>query len=105
MAAVAIMGKPGYEYVKSLFLQAFRRVGPPRVVGRFRYRVGLMMFCIPILFGWLAPYMSELLDLHRHILVLAITGDALLLFSLFVLGGDFWDKLQSLFIHDAKISQ
>jgi hypothetical protein len=105
VAAVAIMGKPGYDYVKSLFFGVLRRVGPPRVVSRFRYRVGLMMFCIPILFGWLAPYLSELIDIHRHMLILAIAGDAVLLASLFVLGGDFWDKLQSLFVHDAKVSQ
>ena len=28
--------------------------------------------------------------------------DLLLLVSLFVLGGDFWNKLRALFIHDAK---
>ena len=27
----------------------------------------------------------------------------LLLASLFVLGGDFWDKVRSLFIHDAEV--
>ena len=29
-------------------------------------------------------------------------GDLLLLTSLFVLGGDFWDKLRALFFHQAK---
>ncbi len=32
----------------------------------------------------------------------AIVGDLLLLTSLFVLGGDFWDKLRSLFVHGSK---
>ena len=32
----------------------------------------------------------------------ALGGDLLLLASLFVLGGDFWDKIRSLFIYDAK---
>ena len=31
-----------------------------------------------------------------------VPGDLLLLVSLFVLGGDFWDKLRSLFIHSAR---
>ena len=31
----------------------------------------------------------------------AVGGDLLLLASFFVLGGDFWDKLRSLFIYDA----
>ena len=28
----------------------------------------------------------------------------LIVLSLFVLGGEFWDKIRSLFIHDAKAS-
>ena len=33
----------------------------------------------------------------------AVGGDLILLASLFVLGGDFWDKIRSLFIHDAEV--
>ena len=33
-----------------------------------------------------------------------ITGDIILLLSLFVLGGNFWDKLRALFIRDAKVA-
>jgi hypothetical protein len=36
-------------------------------------------------------------------LIYNISGDVLFIFSFFVLGGDFWDKLQALFVHDAKI--
>ena len=32
-----------------------------------------------------------------------VAGDLLLLASLFVLGGDFWDKLRSLFSHGATV--
>jgi hypothetical protein len=39
-------------------------------------------------------------ELHRFAVNLA--GDALFISSLFVLGGDFWDKVRSLFIHGAK---
>ena len=33
----------------------------------------------------------------------AVGGDLLLLSSLFPLGGDFWDKIRSLFVHDAEV--
>jgi hypothetical protein len=33
----------------------------------------------------------------------AIAGDITLILSLFVLGGDFWDKVQALFLYDAKV--
>ena len=97
LAAVAIMGKPGYEYVRSLLFGALRRFGPPATVSRLRYRVGLVMFCIPVLFGWIAPYLSTLVNLQDRMVAYAIVGDVMLLASLFVLGGDFWDKLRSLF--------
>jgi hypothetical protein len=35
-------------------------------------------------------------------MVYVIGGDVLLISSLFVLGGDFWDKVRALFVYDAK---
>jgi hypothetical protein len=55
------------------------------------------------LFGWLAPYLSNLIPFFKtHCIAFGIVGDVLLVVSLFVLGGDFWDKIRSLFIHGAK---
>ena len=106
LVAAAVMGKEGFNYLKQLL---FRFLGehfaPPESVSLFRYRVGLVLFSIPLLFGWLLPYISGYLPiLDEHRLVFAIIGDLLLVTSLFVLGGEFWDKLRSLFIHRAKVS-
>jgi hypothetical protein len=53
--------------------------------------------------GWLAPYLG------RHLpgfdpgqLIWAVTGDVVFVASFFVLGGEFWDKLRSLFVHGAR---
>jgi len=63
----------------------------------------LILFVILISLGWIAPYVSYLIsELITHRLIFAIVGDLILLISLFVLGGDFWDKLRALFIYDAK---
>ena len=32
-------------------------------------------------------------------------GDLVFVASLFVLGGDFWDKVRALFVHDANVGQ
>ena len=80
-----------------------RQYGPPAEVSRTRYAIGLMMFTLPIVFGWLAPYVADLIPGYRgNEFTYAIVGDLLLLVSLFVLGGDFWDKLRALFISGAK---
>jgi hypothetical protein len=105
LLAVAVMGKPGYLYFKNLLFGLSRRLGPPGEVSRTRYKVGLIMFSIPILFGWVAPYISKMIHLEDYLVAYAITGDVLLLASLFVLGGDFWDKIRGLFVHNSKLSQ
>jgi hypothetical protein len=103
MAAAAVLGREGFDYVKSRTLGALRRHALPKRVSRGRYRLGLLLFAIPLLFGWLAPYAPERIPGYEtHRLAANLTGDALLLVSLFVLGGEFWDKLRALFLHEAE---
>ncbi len=103
--AVAVMGKPGYLYVKNLVFGFLKQYGPPKEVSRFRYRIGLVMFCVPILFGWLSLYAADMIPGFTHDpLPYAIGGDLLLLASLFVLGGNFWDKIRSLFVYASEVS-
>ena len=102
--AVAVMGKPGYLYIKSRFFGFLKRYSPPHEVSRSRYNIGLVMFCIPILFGWVSIYAAEYFPgFSQNPLPYAIGGDLLLLVSLFVLGGDFWDKIRALFIYDVDV--
>jgi hypothetical protein len=102
VAGAAIAGKDGFAYIKSRVFGFLKAYGPPQTVGRTRYTIGLIMFVVPILYGWVSPYAEHFVgDLESHGLTLAIAGDVLLLSSLMVLGGDFWDKLRSLFIHSA----
>jgi hypothetical protein len=102
--AVAVMGKPGFAYIKSRVFGLFRIYGPPKEVSPVRYNVGLVMFFLPILFGWATLYISDFIpNLEDNLFGYAIGGDVLLLASLFVLGGDFWDKIRALFVHSYKV--
>lgn len=104
LAGAAIAGKDGFAYIKSRVFGFLKSYGPPQTVGRTRYTIGLIMFVVPVLTGWLWPYAEHFINgLEEHSLVLGIVGDLLLLSSLFVLGGDFWDKLRSLFVHSAYV--
>jgi hypothetical protein len=103
VAAAAVMGKSGYAYIKNRTFGILKQCGPPRHVGRARYNIGLVVFAVPILFGWLVPYVGQLIHGYEgNEITFALVGDLLLLVSLFILGGDFWDKLRALFIHDVK---
>jgi hypothetical protein len=103
IAAVAVMGKPGYAYIKNRIFGFLKQYGPPSEVSRSRYTIGLVMLAVPFIFGWFPPYAADLVPGYQgNEFTYAIVGDLILLASLFVLGGDFWDKLRSLFIHDAS---
>lgn len=103
VCAVAVMGKSGFAFMKNRVFGFLKKHGPPRKVSRGRYNIGLVIFCLPLLFGWLSPYISNWISgLLSYPLTFAISGDILILVSFFVLGGDFWDKIRSLFIYDAE---
>lgn len=104
LIAVAILGKEGFSYLKRLLLSVLRKhFAPPETVSPRRYRIGLVMFLLPLLLGWLVPYVSDHIPGYAsHRLAYALSGDLLFLASLFVLGGEFWDKLRALFIHGAR---
>lgn len=104
VVAVAIMGKPGYQLIKGRVLGFLKKHGPAEHVGPMRYRIGLVMFSLPLLFGWIHPYVARLADGWQAPLSLAVIGDVMLVVSLFVLGGEFWDKIRSLFIREATAS-
>lgn len=104
LAAVAVMGKDGFVYIKGLFSKYLKQYGPPQDVSYVRYMTGLLMFCLPILFGWGAPYAFNVFPEYApSSLSWVIWGDFLFLASLCVLGGNFWDKLRSLFVHGADV--
>jgi hypothetical protein len=104
VVAVAVMGKAGFDYIKTRVFGFFKRHAVPRTVSRTRYRIGLALFLLPVLFGWLAPYAPDAIPGYEsQRLAVNLAGDLLLLTSLFVLGGDFWDKLRALFVYEAKV--
>ena len=103
VVAIAIMGKSGYNLIKKRIFSFLKRHGPPDRVSLTRYRIGLVMFVLPVFIGWLAPYVAHRIpDYETHRFVLSLTGDIMFIASFFVLGGDFWDKIRALFIRSAR---
>ncbi|MFC1581250.1 transporter suffix domain-containing protein [Thermodesulfobacteriota bacterium] len=103
IAAIAIMGKEGFAYLKARVFGFLKKHGPPDRVGRTRYHIGLVMFVLPLLFGWLGPYVTyRIPEYETFRFWISLAGDVMFVSSLFVLGGDFWDKVRALFIHGAR---
>lgn len=104
LVAVAVLGKQGYEFLKGRVFGFLKRFAPSDTVSLLRYRIGLVMFTLPLLIGWLQPYLADqftaLQELPSWYFMI---GDVVFIASFLVLGGDFWDKLSGLFSHKAKI--
>lgn len=104
VTAAAIAGKEGFAYIKQRIFGLLKSYGPPRVVSAARYKTGLVMFALPLLYAFLSPYIGKYIPgVADHRVIYAVAGDVLLLLGLVLLGGNFWDKLRALFVHEAVV--
>ncbi|KNH17439.1 hypothetical protein ACS77_27880 [Pseudomonas syringae] len=104
--AIAIMGKAGFQQLKRSMFGYVSALAPAAdvEVGPARHRIGLVMFCLPLISGFLEPYIDTLWPgLRPNIWQLQALGDAMLIGSFFVLGGNFWDKVRALFVRTARV--
>lgn len=103
LLVIAIMGKSGFQQLKSRIFGVFS-LSPVSEVGRARYNIGLVMFCLPLVTASLEPYVDALAPgLRPNLWQLQVLGDVIFIASFFVLGGGFWDKIRALFIRDSRV--
>lgn len=104
LIAVAVMGKQGYEFIKEKALKHLKSFAPVDAVSLTRYRIGLIIFSLPIIIGIAEPYLAYYISFFRELPIWwYIFTDILFVSSFFVLGGDFWDKLSGLFKYNVKV--
>lgn len=103
IASIAILGKASYAWINYQIHYFYHKVAKPHKITRLRYNIGLVMFVLPFLPNYMISFMPHLMPITlttRYIIIVA--SDLVFLASLFILGGDFWDKLRALFIYRAK---
>jgi len=102
--AVVCLGKENLVRIKDKVLAVLKLIKPAGLVSRGRYRMGLVMFLLPLIPTYIMAYVPQWLpDSSPQRLYVNLAADFLFLASLFVLGGDFWDKLRALFLYDARV--
>ncbi len=101
LIAIGVMGKAGFQELKR---RMFSKLAPDTMVGPTRYRIGLVMFCLPLLTAMLEPYIDRFFPgLRPNSFAAQSLGDLMLVGSFFVLGGNFWDKVRALFVRTATV--
>ena len=104
LLAVVVLGKEGFNAVKALVFGWLGRTLLPAKVSKPRYYIGLVLFLIPFFVGWGSPYLFEVMPgLSKDQLIVAISSDVVLIAGLCLMGGEAWDKLRSLFVHNAQV--
>lgn len=99
---VSILGKTGFVYLKQR-LSDLLRATLSNQVGQKLYRLGIVLFTIPLLIGIGWDYLTIVfVSLSNFGITIAITADYLLVVSIFVLGGEYWEKLLSIFRHQSR---
>ena len=101
---VGVMGRAGFQQLKAIASGYAASLSPSSQVGPMRHAIGLVMFCLPLIAALLAPYIDLLWPDFRPIAwQFEVLVDLMLVASFFVLGGDFWNKLQTLFVRTARV--
>jgi len=104
LLAAAILGKENFELIKAKAFSVLKRLKPTARVSKRRYLVGLIMFLSPLIPTYVMAYAPQWLpDTSPARLYVNLAADFVFAASLFVLGGDFWDKLTALFIYEARV--
>jgi hypothetical protein len=103
--AVALMGKENFDRITVAAKRWIGSLKPAGDIGPTRHIVGLALFLAPLVPTYIMAYLPNWLpDNAPERLWVNILADAVFLISLFVLGGDFWDKLRALFVRQARVS-
>lgn len=98
LLAVAVLGKDHYTTTVS----ALRRSRRPAPASRLRYYAGLigcLLNGVPI---WLYAYAPERLPSGSDKFLILAAADLVFIFSLFLMGGEFWEKFRRLFVWEGK---
>ena len=102
LAAIAFLGRDTFNFYKHKVLKLFKIEGPPKPVSKFRYYFGLSIFvgsALPLYLKGLAPDLLPFDDNTQ--LTIVLISELIGVSSVFIIGGEFWEKLKALFIWDA----
>jgi hypothetical protein len=101
--SIVFLGKTGFNFIKSKIFYFLKQAVPRGEVSRMRYKLGLFMLLFHAIYANLIFYAPNvIIGYSEYHITMNLVAEFLFLVTLFVLGGDFWEKLRALFIYDAK---
>jgi len=105
LLAVALLGKENFDRIvngaKGFFFATFFQ----KPASKLRYSIGLTIFILSMLPLYLVGYASAWMPAGDAKIFLLAGADLACIASVFVMGGEFWMKFQSLFVWEGSITR
>ncbi|MFC2149194.1 transporter suffix domain-containing protein [Candidatus Auribacterota bacterium] len=107
--SILLLGKPFMVWMKAMAIKYIFRgkaASAPAYFAKIRHYLGVTLFCMSFIPYFVTEVAILIRDPQPHTLHIylgvMLSGNALFIISLFVLGGDFWEKLKDLFVWQSK---
>jgi len=101
LLSVIFLGKKVLNHYKKKIFTWFKRALKP--VSKSRYYFGIALMLATSIPFYVYAYMSQVSDYSARLYIL-VASDLVFIFSFFIVGGEFWDKLKRLFIWEGGSS-
>jgi hypothetical protein len=101
--AVALLGKDTFRYFTHRVTTALRRVVIDQPASKARYYAGLVVILLSWLPAYIYAYSPALMPGGDARIYLLAAMDLAFVLSVFLMGGEFWEKVRRIFVYEGKI--
>ena len=102
LVGIALLGRNAFQYFTYKLKTALRRVVLPKRVSKRRYYFGLSVSLASLLPLYVYGYFPNWLPSGDTRIYILATADMSFILSMFIMGGEFWEKFRRLFIWEGK---
>ncbi|MCI0666407.1 MAG: transporter suffix domain-containing protein [Acidobacteria bacterium] len=103
LIAIALLGKESFQYFVYLAKKAFREAVIVKPASKERYYFGLILSLASWSPLYLYGYFPDVLPSGNTRIYILATADLIFIFSMFIMGGEFWGKCRRIFTWEGKV--
>ena len=101
--AIALLGKETFQYFTHWAMRALRRAVIDTPASKGRYYVGLAIILVSWLPAYVSAYVPGVMPGGNARLYILAGMDMAFVVSVFLMGGEFWEKVRRIFVYEGKV--
>jgi hypothetical protein len=101
--AVALLGRDTFRYFTHRVMAALRRAVIDQPASKARYYAGLVVILVSWLPSYIYAYAPAVMPGKNVRIYVLAAMDLAFVVSVFLMGGEFWEKVRRIFIYEGKI--